>query len=214
MSEKMFFLRRRLPTQKTWQREMTRQRGSTEARVFMSRLRAKYDELFTRSQPYRPRVLQKLHFEKNILPVIAAYLVMMQEGQTPAAALSTVDALLDASVAGQKRLYKFWGRFPFFFDMLRWMLKPLMRLQYPAEGWQLDFPHLGPDVVALDSHHCFYLDVLTEYGLPELTSHFCRLDDELYEGVTPYIRFERTQTLGRGGEFCDFRYYRVRPNRG
>ncbi|MBE3120246.1 MAG: L-2-amino-thiazoline-4-carboxylic acid hydrolase [Candidatus Atribacteria bacterium] len=73
-----------------------------------------------------------------------------------------------------------------------------------------EFPVLGPDVVALNEHSCFYLNVLAEYGLPELTPHFCLLDDFLFEGVSPCIRWERTQTIGRGGEMCDFRYYLVK----
>jgi hypothetical protein len=50
---------------------------------------------------------------------------------------------------------------------------------------------------------------LTEYGFPELTPHFCRLDDVLAAEAAPSVRFERTQTLARGGTLCDFRYARV-----
>ncbi len=189
---------------------LTHRWGETEARVFLSRVEAKYLELYARSERHSPRVLQTLHFEKNILPAVAAYKILLMEGKSSESALETLDVLLEATVAGQKRVYRFWGQFPFFFDMLRWMLKPMMRLQYPESAWKTEFPDLGRDIVGLDCHGCFYLKVLSEYGLPELTRHFCRLDDVLYEGVTPYIRFERTQTIGRGGTMCDFRYYRVR----
>lgn len=39
---------------------------------------------------------------------------------------------------------------------------------------------------------------------------FCRLDDLLAAEAASTIRFERTQTLARGGTLCDFRYERVR----
>ena len=214
MAEKKLLFRRFPPRLNSWQREITRQRGKAEALLFMERVQSKYVELFIHSRSYQPRVLQKQHFENNILPLIAVYQVLLAEGNEPKSALKTLDCLLEAGIAGQKRLYKFWGRFPFFFDMLRYMLKPMVGLQYPKAGWQIEFPGLGPDVVALDGHGCFYLDVLTEYGLPELTRHFCHLDDYLFEGVTPYIRWERTQTLGRGGELCNFRYYRVKQEQG
>ena len=210
MSENSFFLRHTLPTYRIWLREWTRLHGEMQARVFLSRIQAKYSELYARSRRYSPRVLQKLHFEKNILPAVAAYKIMLMDGQSPETALESLDIFLEATIAGQKRMYRFWGRFPFFFDVLRWALKPMMRIQYPPAGWQTDFPALGRDAVGLDEHSCFYLQVLNDYGLPELTRHFCRLDDILYEGVSPYIRFERTQTLGRGGTLCDFRYYRVK----
>jgi hypothetical protein len=210
MPESLLFLRHGLPTYRTWLRELTRQQGALVAEIFLERVQAKYLELFAGSERYSQRVLQKIHFEKNILPAIAAYKILLMDGNNPDEAQATLDSLLEAGVAGQKRLYRFWGRFPFFFDMLKWILKPLTLLQYPEAGWRMEFPNLGSDVVALDSHACFYLQVLTEYGVPELTRHFCRLDDLLFEGVTPHVRFERTQTMGRGGSMCDFRYYRVK----
>jgi hypothetical protein len=54
-------------------------------------------------------------------------------------------------------------------------------------------------------YECFYLNMLTAYGVPELTSHFCRLDDLLF-GEFQGISWERTKTLGRGDDCCDFRF--------
>jgi hypothetical protein len=214
MTSASFFLRQPLPTYRIWKGVWTGKVGPAEAQIFISRVQAKYVELLARSKHYSPRVLQKLHFEKNILPAIAAYRVLLMDGHSHETALPILDTLLEATLARQKRLYRFLGRSRFFFDLLRLTLKPLTFSQYPSAGWQMDFPRLGHDAVGLDSHSCFYLQVLTEYGLPELTSHFCRLDDFLYEDVSPYIRFERRQTIGRGGAMCDFRYYRVKQNQG
>ncbi len=75
--------------------------------------------------------------------------------------MGVLDRLLETTIAGQKRLYQFLGKFPFFFDLIRWTLRPMMRIQYPEKGWQINYPNLGPDVVALDSQRCFYLDVLS-----------------------------------------------------
>jgi hypothetical protein len=214
MPEPKSFFHKSMPNQKAWQREMVRQRGTAEAILFMERVQCRYFETLAGSRTYQPRVLHKLHFEKNILPAVAAYQVLKQEGHDPASAVNILDRLLETTISGQKRYYRFLGRFTFFFDLLCWTLIPMMRIQYPEKGWQIDTPDLGPIVVALDSRRCFYLEVLKEYGVPELTRHFCRLDDLLYEGVSAFIRFERTQTLGRGGELCDFRYYRVKTDQG
>jgi hypothetical protein len=70
------------------------------------------------------------------------------------------------------------GRFPFFFDILKLLFKPLMTIQYP-DRWNIEWLKLDRDVVGLNCRSCFYLDGLTEYGCPELTPHFCRLDDLL-----------------------------------
>ena len=192
MPETTFFLRHPLPTYRVWLREWTRQHDEIRAKAFLDRVEGLYVELYAHSKRHSPRGLQKLHFEKNILPAIAAYQVLLAEGNSSETAQAALDDLLAVTISEQKRMYRFWGRFPFFFDFLRWTLKPLTLSQYPREGWRMDFPDLGPDVTGLDSHSCFYLHVLTEYGYPELTRHFCHLDDVLFEGVTPYIRFERT----------------------
>ncbi len=214
MPQKKFFLRRTFPNHRTWLRELTRQRGTDEASRIIKRVGEKYTELLANSHTYHPRVLQKYHFEGNILPAIAAYQVFLEEGKPPPRALKSLDDLLEASMAGQKRLYRLLGKLPFFFDLLKLTLKPLTLIQYPRQGWRLEFPDQGRDVVALNGYGCFYLDVLTEYGLPELTQHFCHLDDFLFEDITERVLWERKQTIGRGGKMCDFRYYRVKTKQG
>ena len=71
------------------------------------------------------------------------------------------------------------------------------------------------EMVADDNHcfafnvfRCFYLDVLTAYGAPELTPLYCKLDDLTYEMLPPSITWERTGALGRGDDCCDFRWCR------
>ncbi len=199
-----------LPNRKTWQDELSRLRGVEYAGVTIEKIEKKYEELLQKAPSYPGWFLQVYHFEKNILPAVALYSVLKEAGDTADEALKLVDALLEAKLVGQKRVYSFWGKMPFFFDMIRLMMEPMMKVQYPKAGWDTEYPRLGRDIVALDEHSCFYLRVLTGYGMPELTAHFCRLDDYLFEGVSPYVRWERQQTLGRGGQLCDFRYYRVK----
>jgi hypothetical protein len=56
----------------------------------------------------------------------------------------------------------------------------------------------------------FYLDTLTRLGAQELTPAYCRVDDILYEGVSPELTWRRTTMLATGGERCDFRFERLR----
>jgi hypothetical protein len=55
---------------------------------------------------------------------------------------------------------------------------------------------------------CFCLSVLSSYGAEELTALYCQTDDPLYEVLPPAITWQRTRTLGRGDECCDFRWQR------
>ena len=44
----------------------------------------------------------------------------------------------------------------------------------------------------------------TEYGCPELCRCFCNSDDISYTGLHPKLIWERSMTLGRGNDRCDF----------
>jgi hypothetical protein len=198
-----------LPNAKRWKKVIAKERGHDEAAIFLARVQARYDELLIQARSYENLALRH-HFEDNILPAIAAYSVVLMDGKDQDAAAQTLDTWLEAGIESERRMYRFWGIFPFFFDLIRWMLKPMMSRQYP-ERWNVEWLDLGRDTVGLNCHACFYLDVLTEYGFSELTPHFCRLDDLLAAEARSSVRFERTQTIARGGTMCDFRYVRVRP---
>ena len=43
-----------------------------------------------------------------------------------------------------------------------------------------------------------------EYGCPELCRCFCDSDDISYTGLHPKLIWERSMTLGRGNDRCDF----------
>lgn len=199
---------KRLPNWKRWESKLAKINGLYEGDMFLARVQARYDELLAQALYYRNRAIRH-HFEDNILPAVAAYSVLLMDGVDKETALQLLDQLLEAAIESERRMYRFWGRFPFFFDMIRLMLKPMMNAQYP-EKWNVEWLELGRDMVGLNCHSCFYLDVLTDYGFPELTSHFCWLDDLLTAEAKPSVRFARTQTLARGGTMCDFRYVRVR----
>lgn len=55
----------------------------------------------------------------------------------------------------------------------------------------------------MDIISCPYYRYFTELGCPELTRIFCENDDRTY-GNLPGLKFERTGTLGKGAECCDF----------
>jgi len=198
-----------LPNTKRWEKEIAKEVGQDGAAVFIARVQARYDELLSQARYYENKALRH-HFEDNILPVVAVYSVLLMDGKDKESAMQTLDGLLEAGIESERRMYRFWGRFPFFFDLIKLMLKPIMNAQYP-ERWDVEWLDLGPDIAGLNCRSCFYLDVLTEYGFRELTPHFCRLDDLLAAEAAPIVRFERTQTLARGGTMCDFRYVRVKP---
>jgi len=68
---------------------------------------------------------------------------------------------------------------------------------------------LVPDApkFAVDMIRCPYVNTCGQYGVPELTAFCCRADDITYGNLHPKLIWARTQTLGMGGECCDFRLH-------
>ena len=62
-------------------------------------------------------------------------------------------------------------------------------------------------MLKMDMTACPYCRFATLFGCPELTPVFCESDFATY-GDLPGIRFLRTQTLGTGGDRCDFQFIR------
>ena len=60
----------------------------------------------------------------------------------------------------------------------------------------------------MDIIACPYCRYFTELGCPELTKIYCENDERTY-GNLPGIVFERTGTLGKGADRCDFRIRKV-----
>lgn len=182
-------------------------RGELAAEL-MARAEARYTELYWERTRYDHPALRQ-HLEENILPGLALYQVLRDDGYDEADALRTTERLLAADLLRQRRPLELLGRLPFFFWLLRAVTRRFMARNFPPQGWQVEWRDEGRDVVAFDMKSCFYLDVLTQYGAPELTPVYCALDDVVYEDVSPHVRWDRTRTLGRGDDCCDFRFRRV-----
>ena len=74
----------------------------------------------------------------------------------------------------------------------------------PAAGFVPKELQTGNGVWRVDMMKCPYHDTCAEYGCPELCRCFCDSDDISYAGLHPKLIWERSMTLGRGNDRCDF----------
>ena len=65
----------------------------------------------------------------------------------------------------------------------------------------------GKDFYDITITDCLWYNACKEFGCPELCPAFCDVDDITY-GNLRKLGFTRTQTLGKGGDCCDFHFYR------
>jgi hypothetical protein len=193
---------------KPWQRELASRDGDALAHQMMDDVKDRYAVLYQERKRYNHPALRK-HLEENILPGLALYQVLLDKGYEQVDALETVEQLYQVVTRSGRRTFELLGRFPVYYQLLRATVRRFMERNFPPEGWQVEWVEVSGEQVAFNMHACFYVDVLGEYGVPELTPVFCGLDDYIYEGVSPHVRWARTGTIGRGDALCDFRYVRV-----
>jgi hypothetical protein len=172
--------------------------------------RNRYRELLDGRHLYANRALRN-HLERNILPGIALYQTLKSGEGTEGQALQLAElAFHEWGMASRQTMTRV-GRLPFFYWLLRVTAKPMMRRNFPEEGWEIKWVEISSEQTSFNMRSCFYLQVLEDYGVPELAPLYCSVDDAIYEGVSPYVKWARKRTLARGDEYCDFRFVRLRP---
>jgi hypothetical protein len=188
---------------------MASTRGEVKAALLAARVQACYDDLYARRPRFRHPALRQ-HLEEGVLPALALYLTLREENGDQEAAMAEIDRIIPAMVerSGRRKLVQIMGRLPDPFAMLRIANRWAMKRVYPPEGWRFEWVEDSEQCIAYDARECFYVNVLTAYDAPELTAHLCVIDDLLF-GDLPGVSWERTRTLSRGDDRCDFRFRRV-----
>ena len=144
-----------------------------------------------------------------ILPGLALYQVLQEEGLDQGAALAETQELFEGVFGRLATVPRFLATLPDPFDAFRRVARTAIRAGFPPSGWDAEWTEDSDTCLAYNVRRCIYLEVLTSYGSPELTALYCRMDDLTFEGLPASITWERTKTLGQGGDVCDFRWCRA-----
>lgn len=177
------------------------------AREIMNKAADRYDDLYAERKRYDNRALAK-HLEESILPGIALYQALLADPDTQQRSMDLVEAAFGEWAASRRKALEPLARHSIFYWLMRFTTRPVTRRSYPEEGWEIEWLEVSGQQIAYNINKCFYLEVLLEYGVPELTAQYCRMDDLIYDGLSPHARWDRKKTLGRGDDCCDFRFER------
>ncbi len=197
----------RMPYLTVCQRALAKKHGEAEAARLVARAQIRYDELYAR----RPRLathVMRFHLQRVVLPGLALYQTLLEESDDRQAVLAEMEHLMTSISALPLGA---WLQAHMPFSVRRRVSPWLLWLGFPAEGWDIEPVEDSEDCFAYNIRHCFYLDTLTSYGAPELTPAYCAQDDVRYARLPPSTTWERTMTLGRGHDRCDFRWCRAAP---
>jgi hypothetical protein len=200
---------RRMPHLDISQQVLAETRSNVQAALLAAQVQTRYDELYVRRPHFHLPALRQ-HLEASILPGLALYQTLRGENDDREAVLAEMDRIFTAWVehSDQRKLMRILGYLPDPFAILRIANRLVLNTSFPPEGWRIEWVEDSDRCIAYDISECFYLNVLTAYGAPELTAHCCRGDDLLY-GNIPSVSWGRTKTLGRGDDRCNFRFCRT-----
>lgn len=151
----------------------------------------------------------RIHTDSRIFPAASVYLTLKEHlGKDEAYRMVEEPILKRAESIGKKLAVLM--RIPGVPGLFVKMWDPLTRKLFGEKnGFQNVFYPKQKDEFRMDIISCPYVRYFKELGCPELTKIYCTCDDKVY-GRLPGLRFQRNETIGRGGERCDFCIRRIR----
>ena len=146
----------------------------------------------------------RFHTESRIFPSAAIYLTAKERLGESVAYSIVENAAVELTDSLGKKLARLM-RLPGMRTLYVRVWDPLVRKVFgPDNGFRNAFYPKRKDKYRMDVLACPYCRYFTELGCPELTRIYCENDERTY-GHLPGIVFERTGTLGKGADRCDFR---------
>lgn len=144
------------------------------------------------------------HLESQIMPGIAAY-ETLQTVMPKEEALRTVHGYVEERAYRLKKTFLRLMRIPGLYKKVPGIFaKQTPKFFGISAGFEANEIRTTGGVWRIDMTRCPYHDECVRCGCPELCRCFCDSDDITYDGLHPKLIWQRTMTLGRGGDRCDF----------
>ena len=142
------------------------------------------------------------HTQGTIFPAVAVYRVLKAE--IPEKAMFIMDEGIKCASERVGRQYAKMTKIPVMRSVfLKIFSFGAKKMFGTSAGFKNIFYKTNTKIMKMDITQCPYSKYCIELGCPELTHIFCSSDIYAYGNLTG-IRFTRTQTIGTGGEKCDF----------
>lgn len=139
--------------------------------------------------------------KNHILPRIALYHVLQEIPMDKEKALQIVEKYFLQEVQKIVNLVHKTEKLPCFYKIFRIAFNKVLK----ADNWKLSIEQNDNKAMTFTIKKCLWYDTCVKHNCPEMCTMFCKSDYMCY-GSMKKISFERTQTLGMGGEYCDFKF--------
>ena len=145
----------------------------------------------------------RMHTDSRILPSAVVYLTLKDAVGEKKAYKVIEDSAVRICSGIEKKLAKLM-KLPGMKSVFVRVWDPMTKKIFGSDnGFRNVFYPKKKGEYRMDVTSCPYRRYFTELGCPELTKIFCDNDERIY-GNLPGLKFERTGTLGKGADRCDF----------
>lgn len=181
--------------------EMDKVLPKAESDALWREATVKLDELLRRYNSLPKGV--HMHTDSRILPSAAVYLTVKDAVGQETAYRIIENGAVQTCKPIEKKLQKLM-KLPGMQSLFLKAWDPLTKKLFGSgNGFRNVFYPKKKGEFRMDVTACPYCRYFMELGCPELTKVFCENDDRIYGSLTG-LKFERTGTLGKGAERCDF----------
>jgi hypothetical protein len=143
----------------------------------------------------------------QILPSIAFYKVLLEKEGTREQALLLFEQWCFLNIKKIAKWIPVFLSIPGVYKKAPVFMKKVITTKFGvAAGFQFQ-EREQKNGFAVDMIKCPYVETCKKYGCPELAQFFCKSDDICYSNMHPKLMWDRSQTLGTGGDRCDFKLY-------
>ena len=177
--------------------------GRNRARCIAVKAQRRYQKLCLENSS-DPKAL-RAHTFKRLYPAIAAYEALREDGIDQEKAAWYIreyfQRFASAYVPHLQRAIRVLG-------LAKYIPVLFMKMSVKSfgtdAGFEYEFPESSGNEARFNIVHCPYYETCKRYGCPEITHVFCDGDDAGYGNLHPMLKWDRTKTIGRGGDCCDF----------
>lgn len=194
-----------MPHARTWQKILAKSFGNSNS----ARLLAKAGSIYEGYWDLIPQGIDRANrriLQDRVYLGLSIYRSLMETGGDPQTVLCEIEPLFrQAFVSRLIPGIRILNLLPDPFPIVRYVMRKMAF--GPGGVYEQELVADTRDTFAFNTHRCLIYDTLNDQDAGELTTLFCSTDDWLAAAL-PKVSWERTQTLGRGGDCCDFRWSR------
>ena len=141
---------------------------------------------------------------QTIFPSVALYKALLTDCTSQADAYATMRTYMLNRVAAEKHAST--AKMEIVPGFYKLYSKIFLKIMRGSDAWE-STQKRSRDSFDVTITKCLWHTACEEHGCPELCRLFCDADNVTY-GRLRKIGFARTQTLGCGGECCDFHFFK------